>query len=147
MESNQNKEKQTIELENIISQLSFNQLRFITERQYCATDKEAAENLGLKPNTISQWKHAGYPIDKALGLIGQDGVLTATEIRRRSLVKAMMVKVGGLDNTEDTVAQKAATEIIEWEMGKATNRQEVTGADGGAVQFVQIGGIDIDKDI
>ena len=149
MEMNENKEKQSIELENVIAQLSFNQLRFITERQYCATDKAAAENLGIKPNTVSQWKHEGVPIDKALELMAYDGVITAKQIRRRSLVKAMMVKVAGLDLTDDAIAQRVATEIIEWEMGRAMQPSQISGAGGGPVEFVQIeiGGINAKEDI
>ncbi|RPJ29476.1 MAG: PBSX family phage terminase large subunit [Chloroflexi bacterium] len=52
----------------------------------------------------------------------------ARAIRRKNLVKAMMVKAGGLDSDNEVVRQKAASEIIEWELGKAD--QPLTGKDG-----------------
>jgi len=135
------KEKQetpSFKLERMLDALTFNQLRFLTERQYCGSDKEAAEAIGLKADTIYQWKHKGVPIDETLKLIEFDGLITARNIRRRSLVKAMMTKVAGLDSNDDPVRQKVATEIIEWEMGKATNRTEVGGPDGEPIQVEDV---------
>ena len=135
-EVKENQPELSFKLENMIEGLTFNQLRFITERQYCASDKEAATNIGLSPSTISKWKREGTPIDEVLDLMGQDGIITARNIRKRSLIKAMMVKVHGLDSDREPIRQNVATEIIEWEMGKAKNTTEVSGPDGGGLTIV-----------
>jgi len=114
-------------------------IRFVVARHEYPTDKEAAEAIGINPNTVYQWKSRyNKPIDEAIRLMALDGIVVAKELRRRNLAKAMAVKVAGLDIGDDSLRQRVATEIIEWEMGKATQRQEVTGEDGGdlVVRFV-----------
>jgi len=49
-----------------------------------------------------------------------------------------MVKVKGLDSVDEALRQRVASEIIEWEMGKATQRQEVSGRDGGPLKVQYI---------
>ena len=120
MTDNENKVEQSSEqLRQALEMLTTDQLRFIVARQEYATDKEAAEAIGIKPNTVSQWKHKGAPIDEAVRLMAADGLVTAQVIRRKALAKAMAVKVSGLDDDKPEVRQRASTEIIEWEMGKA----------------------------
>ena len=115
------------ELEAILQELSIEQIRFVVARQEFATDKEAAGYIGIKPETVYRW---GPEVKKAVKLMALDGIILARHIRRKSLAKAMLVKVAGLDLDEDNIRQRVASEIIEWEMGKATQRQELTGADG-----------------
>ena len=128
-----------------MDRLTPDQLRFVVARQECPTDKEAAEELGFSPSTISYWKRHGGPIDEAVRLMAFDGLIMAAHIRRRSIAKAMMVKVAGLDDNDASLRQRVATEIIEWEMGKATQRQEVTGADGGPVQTESKVSVDLSR--
>ena len=106
--------------------MTTDQIRFVVARQECSTDKEAAKEIGVRPNTAYTWKHKGAPIDEAVRLMALDGIIVAREVLRRNLAKAMAVKVAGLDHGDDKLRQSVATEIIEWEMGKATQRQEIT---------------------
>jgi len=129
-ENKKNQEKSSTDsarLKVILDCLSLEQIRFITARQECATDKEAAEAIGIKPDTVYQWKHKGIPIEEACQLMAYDGLITALHIRKRNLVKAMMVKVAGLDLDDDSLRQRVATEIIEWETGKANQPIEHKG--------------------
>ena len=115
------------ELDSVLSQLGTDQVRFVIARQDFATDKEAAEFIGYTPDTVSRWKRKGAPIDEAVRLMVNDGLVTALHIRRRNLAKAMAVKVAGLDSDSELIRQKTATEIVEWELGKATQPQEIQG--------------------
>ena len=115
------------QLSTVLAQLTTDQIRFVVARQECPTDKEAAEAIGIKPDTVYRWPDA---VKEAVRLMAADGLIVAREVRRRSLAKAMLVKAAGLDSENERVRQGVSTEIIEWEMGKATQRQEVTGADG-----------------
>lgn len=117
-------------LVGILGHLSVDQIRFVVARQDCATDKLAAEAIGFTPNTIAKWKHAGVPVALAVRLMVEDGLVVAQTIRRKALAKAMLIKTAGLDDENPRIAQSVATEIIEWEMGKATQRSELTGLDG-----------------
>lgn len=113
------------QLESVLGKLSTDQIRFVVARQEFATDKEAAQEIGIKPDTVYQWKHRGSPIDQAVRLMALDGIVVAKELRRRNLAKAMAVKVAGLDSIKEPTRQSVATEIIEWEMGRATQKQEI----------------------
>jgi len=67
-----------------------------------------------------------------------DGVLTALEIRRRNLARAMAVKAAGLDSRDERIRQNAATEIIEWELGKANQKTESKNSGEVTVKVVRI---------
>ena len=114
-------------LAETVGNLTTDQIRFIVARQEFATDKEAAEEIGISPETVKSWKYRGAPIDEAVRLMAGDGIVVATELRRRNLAKAMAVKVAGLDESDSKLRQGVATEIIEWEMGKATQKVESKG--------------------
>ena len=126
----------TDELAATVRNLSQDQIRFVVARQECATDKEAAETIGVSPETVKGWKYKGIPIDDAVRLMALDGIVVASELRRRNLAKAMAVKVAGLDSGKENTRQNVATEIIEWEMGKAKQKQEL-----------EISGLDVDSAI
>ena len=114
------------ELASILSQLSTDQIRFVIARQECATDREAARQVGLSESTVYRWPDV---VKQAVRLMIADGITTALHLRRRALAKAMAVKVKGLDSTDDRLRQSVATEVIEWELGKATQsvKQELSG--------------------
>jgi len=120
-----------------LARLTTNQIRFVVSRQDFQTDREAAEAIGLKPDTVYRWPE---DVKLAVQLMAQDGLVVASHIRRTHVAKAMLVKVGALDSDDESARQKAATEIIEWEMGKAVQRQEHTGAEGAPIE-VSIGDI------
>jgi len=126
------------ELGQALARLSTDQIRFVVARQEFSTDKEAAQEIGVKPDTVYQWKHKGVPIDEAVRLMAADGVVVAMELRRRNLAKAMAVKVAGLDSGKEQMRQNVATEIIEWEMGKPMQKQEITGKDGGPLEIIEL---------
>ena len=108
------------ELQTILDQLTTDQIRFVVARQEHAKDIEAAKALEFSPNTVKDWKYKGAPIDEAVRLMVGDGVVVALTLRRRHLAKAMAVKVAGLDSDDEALRQRVATEIAEWELGKAT---------------------------
>lgn len=131
-ESKGNQEKSiSDELSSILDQLSTDQIRFVVARQECATDKEAAEAIGIKPDTVYHWPDA---VKDAVRLMAHDGIIVARNVRRRNLAKAMLIKVAGLDSEDERMRQGVATEIIEWEMGKATQPTEHSGPGGGPIE-------------
>lgn len=129
MESQESLEKSTSEkLREVLARLSKDQLRFVIALQDYPSKKEAAEAIGLKPNTVYGWNG---DIDEATHLFALDRIETARQMRIMSLIKAMAVKVAGLDSDDEVLRQKVATEIIEGELGKAA--QPLTGEGGGAL--------------
>jgi len=133
-ENQTNQEKPSSDqLEQVLARLTTDQIRFVVARQQFSTDKEAAAEIGIKADTVYQWKHKGLPIDDAVRLMTLDGMITALHIRKRHLAEAMAVKVAGLKSDDERLRQGVATEVIEWELGRATQRQENTGKDGGPI--------------
>jgi len=128
MEQHKNQEKSISEqLSQVLEKLSLDQIRYVVARQEFSTDKDAAESIDLKPDTIYRWPSE---VKDAVRLMAFDGLATAQHIRRKALAKAMLIKVKGLDSGDDVLRQRVATEIIEWEMGRAMQPQEITGAEG-----------------
>jgi predicted DNA-binding protein (UPF0251 family) len=118
------------DLEAVLARLSTDQIRFVIARSETTTDKDAARAIGISPETVKHWpKSAKADVASAVKLMAHDGVVTALHIRRRNLAKAMGVKVAGLDSPDEKVRQAVASEIIEWELGKAEqpNRNTDTG--------------------
>lgn len=112
--------------------LTDSQWRFITAMienpQFSKAD--GARHVGLKPNTVYTW---GDHVDEALELARGDIQQAALQARKAVLLKAIRVKSRGLDSKDERVRQSVATEIIEWELGKPTQRSEHSGPDGGAL--------------
>lgn len=112
----QNTEKYS--LDDILMQLSPEQLLFLEKRLLTNSNTEAARLANLDINTVNHWPE--FVRVDAIKLLRLDGVHLARELRRRALPEAMTVKVSGLRSRDERLRQNVATEIIEWEMGKAT---------------------------
>lgn len=112
-------------LSEIIDELSHNQMRFVIamlDGGRRMSKKDAAEIVGIQPDTVYRWNGI---VDEAIELFRQDAMITAQTIRKQNLVKAMAVKVAGLNSDDEALRQKTATEIIEWELGKAVITQDL----------------------
>jgi hypothetical protein len=140
-----NPQKSTIDsVAEFLPKLSREQLRFIVAMQEYPSKTAAAEAIGLKPNTVYKWPKV---IDDALELIQQDVANAARQMRKQMLLKAMHVKLGGLESDDELVKQRVATEIIEGELGKPTQRQEHSGPDGGAIELNGTGALPTSEQI
>jgi len=129
-DSLENAEKSISEqLKDALARLSKDQLRFVIALQDYPSKKEAAEAIGIKPDTAYRWNG---DVEEAARLMALDSIAAARQMRRRALAKAMAVKIAGLDSEDERIRQSVSTEIIEGELGKAA--QPLTGADGGPMQ-------------
>jgi hypothetical protein len=99
------------------------------------TKKQGAKAVGLRPATIYNWPdHVGAAIEKAR----EDMHSAALTVRKNALLKAMRVKLALLDNKDARIRDKAATDILEWELGKASQPLTGTGKDGAIAHEVTI---------
>ncbi len=128
-------------LADILKQLTITQLRFVVARNESKSDKEAAETIGISPTTVKGWDNKAQ-VDEAIKLMLLDGVIMARALRRRNLAKAMAVKVAGLDSEAEKIRQDAATEIIEWELGKAQGSVDIT---SGGKPILKVNWDDVDN--
>jgi len=132
-DKNNSEIREKLHTNDLFSQLTDNQWRFVTAmvENPAFTKKAAAEHIGFKPDTVYRWP--AY-VDDAIVQARHDVHAAALASRRQSLLKAIAVKRALLDSEDETIRSKAASEIIEWELGKATQRNEHTGADGGPLK-------------
>lgn len=112
------------EYQELLNGLTTNQLRFIVARLDSKSDAEAARMIGMDEKTPVRWAEKKQ-IDRALELAAYDGAVLALTMRRKTLPRAMAVKIAGLESVDERVRQSAATELIEAELGKALQRAEV----------------------
>jgi hypothetical protein len=119
------------QLSEIWKQLSRNQRRFVVAAQEFATKKEAAESIGLEPDTVYRWPKV---VDDAIDLFSQDIESAALGIILNNAGKAAMIKAAGLDSDDEKIRQLSATEILDRVLGRPTQKQEISGKDGEAIE-------------
>lgn len=113
------------------SVLGHNQRRFVIAMLESKTKKEAAESIGVKPDTVYHWNGM---VDEAVALARADIQSAAVGILAAAGSKAAAIKTAGLDSDTEKIRQDVASEILDRNLGKPKQRQEITGADGQAVK-------------
>jgi hypothetical protein len=72
----------------------------------------------------------------------KDKAIRASMLLGEAVEEAAKVKVAGLKVRDERIKQAVATEILDREFGKPTQRQEVTGKDGGVIVINMTGDVD-----
>ena len=90
--------------------LGHNQRRFVIAMLECSTKKEAAESIGIKPDTAYHWNGQ---VDEATALARQDIQSAAVGILGAASTKAAAIKTAGLDSDNERLRQDAASEILD----------------------------------
>lgn len=110
------------ELHALLIGLTVDQRRYVVARMDWPTKKEAADAIGIKVTTVYTWPDA---VERAVELVSLNIVDAAMIMAERAVAKAMSTKIKGLDSKDERVRQAVATELIEWRLGKATQKQEI----------------------
>lgn len=111
--------------------LNHNQRRFAVAMLESSTKAEAAEAIDIKPDTVYRW---GDEVDECIDLMIGNAKDSAVGMLTSALHKAVMVKLAGMDEDDPRIRQDAASEIIDRILGKATQRLEASGPDGGPME-------------
>jgi hypothetical protein len=64
-------------------------------------------------------------VERAVTLIAEQQLDTARHLLEHTLVRAMMVKIAGLDSLKEATRQAVATEIIEWNLGRPRQQNDI----------------------
>ena len=120
------------EFREVWQSLNHNQKRYVLARLDFPTKKEAAKAIDIEPNTVYRW---GDEVEQAIDLLRNDISNAAIEIITQATAKAAIVKVDGLDSCDEKVRQAAATEILDRNLGRPVQRNELTGAEGGGINI------------
>lgn len=115
----------------IWAQLNHNQRRYVVAMQESTSKREAAQAVDLEPDTVYRWPSV---VDEAVELMALNIKDSAIDILANAAVKAAMVKVAGLDSSNEKIRQDAATEILDRQLGKPTQHNELTGRNGGPIE-------------
>ena len=118
---------------NLLEGLTPLQLDWIAIRIDTGSDREASRRLKISRSTPSRWKAEGVPIDEIVKQAKQDGVILVQERIKGDLNWAYDVKREGLQSRSERMRQLVASEILDRGLGKATQRQEIGGEDGGDI--------------
>lgn len=129
-EQNADKSISDADFKRLWGGLSHNQQRFAVAMLECPSKKEAALAIGLEPDTVYRW---GNEVDSAVAYMRDKARDAAFGVIESSVVKAATIKRAGLDSSDEKMRQDVASEILDRVMGKATQKQEVTGPDGAAL--------------
>lgn len=118
--------------------LTRNQQRFAVAMLDCPSKKEAAGMVGISDSTVYRW---GEDIDRVIELLLQDAQESALTILAGVAVRAAVTKQDGLDSEDERIKQGVATEILDRVLGRATQRQEISGP-GGEPMVLRVKGFD-----
>jgi hypothetical protein len=102
--------------------LTADQWRFIAARLLAKTDKEAAEQVGINPQTASNWKQESAEFKTAYEDAFADAVSVAKGYTRALLGKASERLSEALDATKTVEVQLKST--VEWD--KRKHFEEIT---------------------
>jgi hypothetical protein len=107
-----------------LRQLTPEQKRFVRWRPWFNSNTKAAKKARVPINTVNGWRKRGIPIDRAVELLGDDGVIMADEILQDAVVEAAEVKVAGLRSRDERIRQGASSEILDRKVGKPPQKVE-----------------------
>ena len=119
------------DLRTELEQLEDRQLAYVVARSKCFKDADALKEIGLSKSTFYKWDASER---ESLNTLAQR---FKHEIAMRVLMKlqdhaeeSVDVITGLMKSRNDNIKLKAAQDVLDRSVGKPTQRQEVTGADG-----------------
>jgi len=119
-----------------LDQLEDTRLDYVMERSRVNSDADAYRNCGISKSTFYSWD-AGEreKLNEIAQKLKRQSALRAMLILQEAAEEAALLKVAGLKSRKENVAQACSTEIMDRTMGKPTQRQEITGKNGGEVNI------------
>lgn len=107
---------------------------YVLERSKVNTDKDGYTNAGFSRGTFYNWSSEDR--DYLNNLAGRIRTEVALQIMMRlqeAGMDAVEVKIKGLDARSDNIKQKSSTEILEWLIGKPTQKVDQNSNQSGEV--------------
>lgn len=118
----------------IFDNLDSREIDYVKARANAKSDREACLLAGVSRGWLSS-RNAHNLFERAMAFKA-DVTYRAQEILDSAVEEAARVKANGLKARDERVKQAAATEILDRRFGKPTQKQEVTGADGNALEII-----------
>lgn len=115
-----------------LSGFSVEQRKWVIARIMASSDAGAARAIGIHPTTVCRWQNK-EALDAAVSVMLEDPRKQVLAALADAMPKAARVKIAGLDSHNEALRQNAATDILDRGLGKPTQRQEVSGPEGGSI--------------
>lgn len=119
------------EIKAVFDGLDPREIEYVKARANAKSDTEACKIANVSRGWLFQ-HNAPDLLERAMAFKA-DVTYRAQEILESAVEEAARVKAAGLKVRDERIKQAAATEILDRKFGKPTQRQEVTGKDGGTI--------------
>lgn len=113
--------------------LTTTQRRFVVAMQQHPTKKDAAEAIGIAASTAYNWNGE---VDAAVDFIRNRTAEATLGILVSQSASAAMVVGKLLTSNDEAIKLRAAQDILDRNLGKATQRQEIDHSGGVTVEYV-----------
>lgn len=127
-------------LDSVFEGLDERETAYVLARSDSVSNSEALKKCGMSEGWL--YKRNYEDLNARADILRKDKALRAALILGEAVEQAAKVKVAGLKVRDERIKQAVATEILDREFGKPTQRQEVTGKDGGVIVINMTGDID-----
>jgi hypothetical protein len=127
-------------LDSVFEGLDERETAYVLARSDAVSNSEALKKCGMSEGWL--YKRNYEDLNARADILRKDKALRAALILGEAVEQAAKVKVAGLKVRDERIKQAVATEILDREFGKPTQRQEVTGKDGGVIVINMTGDID-----
>jgi len=114
------------DLQAILEGLEDRELDYVLERSKVSKDSQALRAMGISPGTFYGWeKNKRDHLNELAQELKRASAVRATMILQGAVEEAANVKIEGLKEKRDKrLKQNVATEILDRQLGKPTQRQE-----------------------
>ena len=121
-------------LRGVLGQLEDTQLTYVWERSKTTSIRQALINAGIPSSTFYDWpKKEQDRLNSLAQELKRNRLLAAEMVLVENAEKAARTLSGHLDSESESVAQRAATDILDRTAGKPVQRSEVSGPGGGPI--------------
>jgi ActR/RegA family two-component response regulator len=122
-------EEASLRVRTLLMQMSDKQRKFATALFYSGNIAEACQATKVGINEYNGWPAAiREGLDEIVAIYYQNVLEVAASMLKNAVLKAVQVKVEGLDSENERVQQEVATEIIQHVFGRPTQKRETVAA-------------------
>lgn len=125
-----NNETLETEIRRLLSNMSPQQVTYAVALIYTKDHKDALLSCGISEETYKSWpENIQQDCEEIANIVVFDTLVLSRRLLREAVLQAVLVKMAGLSSPDEEIRQKAATDIIEWELGKAGTKNAQTKGD------------------
>jgi len=122
------------DLKTILDQLEDNRLDYVLARSKTKSDADGIRNSGVGKTTFYGWdKEERDKLNELAQKLKRETAIRALMLLQDAVEEAATVKIQGMKSRNEHIKQNAASEILDRQLGKPTQRTEHTGDGGGEI--------------